>query len=325
MAFFVIDQRHPLPTPTVLPPLATREEERGRLLAAQLQPRGTFGFDSRSVYSTGNGSVADVGWMRSRTISDGGNTEAAYPDAASLIHRLNLAPPTVERGTSMMLQAPRTQGGEVVTYNAESCWAEVWIGEGQGADCLYVDMTWGSAINDTPPDDGVSEVKCFPGGMGEFATYVEEQGFWTDDETMRARLDGKAVELVVAGQSSWGLTQQLAPIVRLRDLPEGSRCELGAHLDAFEDDAPGGEADEYRLPFKPSAWADAFAFIKDPSEPLVPLAEARRMRKPLHSYQHSQYTRALFGIKVNAVVLGYRALEKAANAALEEVDSFEVK
>ena len=63
MAFFVIDQRHPLPTPRVLPPRDERMHAARTLLAKQLQPRGSFGFDSASVYSTGNGSVADVGWM----------------------------------------------------------------------------------------------------------------------------------------------------------------------------------------------------------------------------------------------------------------------
>ena len=43
-AFFIIDQRHPLPTPTSLPPLVERMEAAGAALAEQLKPRGSFGY-----------------------------------------------------------------------------------------------------------------------------------------------------------------------------------------------------------------------------------------------------------------------------------------
>ena len=75
------------------------------------------------VYSTGNGSVADVGWVAN---AGGTGVEESYPDAATLIDRLNINPPRIERGVSMMLQGPRPPADEVVAYNAESGWAEAW-------------------------------------------------------------------------------------------------------------------------------------------------------------------------------------------------------
>jgi len=52
VAFFVVDQRVPLPSP----PLAEREvrlQQREQLMAEQLQPRGKFGLDQADVYGTG--------------------------------------------------------------------------------------------------------------------------------------------------------------------------------------------------------------------------------------------------------------------------------
>ena len=40
-------------------------------------------------------------------------------------------------------------------------------------------------------------------------------------------------------------------------------------------------------------------------------------------YRRRQLVSRLFGIKVNAVELGFRALEKAANAGLAEVEAME--
>jgi hypothetical protein len=52
VAFFVVDQRVPLPSP----PLAEREvrlQQREQLMAEQLQPHGKFGLDQADVYGTG--------------------------------------------------------------------------------------------------------------------------------------------------------------------------------------------------------------------------------------------------------------------------------
>ena len=334
MALFIIDQRHPLPTPLRLPPLAERVAACKSLLERQLQPRGTFGLDGSHVYSTGNGSVADVGWMRYGGGGGNTNVEASYPDAASLIGRLNFAPPRLERGVSMMLQGPCPRPEETVVYNPASGWAEAWIGAGEGADCLYVDLTWGNAICEEAPDDGVSEVRCFPRGMPEFAAFVEDQGYWCNDERLRARIAGTAIELIVAGTSTWVLRDQLKPIRRLQGLEEGSRCEvvrfLTERVDAeaqvagngggFTDDTEGAiGGDGVGEPFEVSAWPDCMAFLLHPDAPLRPLEEARGRINYLSQSSRRKLVAELFRIRVNAAWLGSRALEKAANAASDEV------
>ena len=319
MAFFIIDQRHPLPTPRTLPPRSERIDACRKLLVQQLQPRGTFGFSNAGVYSTGNGSVADVGWVAN---AGGTRVEESYPDAATLIDRLNINPPRIERGASMMLQGPRPPADEVVAYNAESGWAEAWVGEGGTAFAVYIHMNYGEGFKAMPPEDGVSEVMSFPQGMREFVAFIEERGFWTDEPVLQARVDGRAIELVVGGSSSWVLREQLQPIKKLRGLAEGERCELEPFLDEYEE-AGDEEGDDASLPFDANAWAPCLAYLLKPDEPLEPLREARAMTNYRPAYRRHTITSQLFNIKVNAVELGWRALEKAANAAMDEVDAME--
>ena len=297
------------------------------LLSSQLQPRGTFGFDNTEVYSTGNGSVADVGWVRGG--GGGGETrvEEAFPDGASLIARLNIAPPSVERGASSMVDlhtAPRPPADQTVLYNPESFWSEAWVGEGAAASCLYF-ADCGHGVTDVPPDDGVSEVRCFPRGIEQFAAFVDEQGFWCEEERLRARIRGEAVELVVGEARAWVLREQLQPIRKLRGLAQGSRCELVPFLDEY-DDGDDGEGDDPQLPLDRSAWPHTLAFILDPTAPLEPLESARRiLTTHLHPHmlrEHkSRIQNELFGLKVNAFELGYRALWKAVAAATSEVEA----
>ena len=322
VAFFVIDQRHPLPTPRTLPPRAQRMEAARTMLAKQLQPRGAFGLDSRSVYSTGNGSAADVGW-----VSDGGDggerVAEAYPDAASLIDRLNIAPPRVERGLSMALHAPRTEHERQLTYNPESTWAELWVGEGDEAEALYVDLNWGSGVTAEPPIDGVSSVLSFPSGMRELARYVEEHGYYCDDPVMEARLHGTAIELVVDGKRYHFIKAQLQGVAKLRALQEGSRCDdLEAFLDAYDDDDDEGEGetDEFDLAFVPSAWPIVVAYLHDPSERLAPHDEY--LKQPWRHRKHTHRCASkLFDVQVNARELGCPALFEAAAAARREVEA----
>ena len=120
-----------------------------------------------------------------------------------------------------------------LTYNPESTWAELWVGEGEEAEALYVDLNWGSGVTAEPPIDGVSSVLSFPSGMSELARYVEEHGYYCDDPVMEARLHGTAIELVVDGKRYHFIKAQLEGVVKLRALEEGSRCEdLEAFLDA---------------------------------------------------------------------------------------------
>ena len=67
VAFFVVDQRSPLPMASELSaaPLVD-QKTRAALLAEQLRPSGRFGVGG-GVHSTGNGSVALVGWLHGRT------------------------------------------------------------------------------------------------------------------------------------------------------------------------------------------------------------------------------------------------------------------
>ena len=325
MAFFVIDQRHPLPTPTLLPPLDERLEAARALLQQQLQPRGTFGLDSRSVYSTGNGSVADVGWMEHG--GDGGGQVAEdYPASASLIERLNMAPPLVERGASMILNAPPTPEGELVAYNPSSGWVEVWIGEGARASVLYLDLNWGEGISVEPPVDGVSEVRSFPRGIAQFAAFVEEHGYWTQDELVQARLEGTAIELVVQGKSYFLLWEQLRCMRRLRSLAEGSRCELEPFLEAPHDQVDDGTEEqslaagtEHELPFQPSAWPHVYEYIQRPDQPFALLEDFMSM----HSYQRQRRWRSVetsfLELQASARVLGFGALFTAAGVACGKV------
>ena len=343
MAFFVIDQRHPLPTPRVLPPLAGREAACARLLETQLQPRGTFGFDDGEVYSTGNGSVADVGWVRRGGAGGTTRVEDDFPDGASLIARLNIAPPSVERGASSVIDpatAPRPLAEQPVHYDPRSGWAEAWIGEGVAASCLYVDLTYGHGLRDVPPDEGVSEVRTFPRGMAQFAQHVDEHGYWCEDDRLRARLEGTAVELVVGEARAWVLREQLQPIRKLRGLAVGSRCELVPFLEEYEGegegegenggDDPAGTSGakvvDVSYPFEEAAWPHTLAFILEPLEPLEPLRRARQILAshlhPVTKQHHKRRVQAeLWRLKVNAFELGYRALGKAVDAAEREVEA----
>ena len=343
MAFFVIDQRHPLPMPAALPPLEARIKASKDLLVQQLQPRGTFGFNGGAVFSTGNGSVADVGWVRN---AGGTAVEDRYPAAAALMDRLNLQPPLIERGASIMLQGPPPPPDTTLYYDPTSGWAEAWIassspraGTGGGVaaadggtapvgvsdgdaetytSCLYVDLTYGEPVQAEPPEDGVSEVRCFPGGIKEFASFVEDHGFWVEEPVLAARLKGRAIELVVDGKSEWVLRTQLQPIRKLRALAEGSVCELNQ---GFLDDQDDEEEGEVGDGFSEEAWPHCVAFLRDPSKPLVPLAEARSWTTYRPMYRKREVDRQLFRLKSNAFELGWPALRKAADAAIKEVDA----
>jgi hypothetical protein len=193
-------------------------------------------------------------------------------------------------------------------------------------ELLYVDLTYGAAVTDESPEDGVSEVRHFPHGMAEFRAFVEEQGFWVEDPGLRARLEGRAIELVVTirgeRQRAWLEREKLQPIRRLRGLAEGSRCKLESFLDGppDEEDGGGGGEDLAGHRFGSDVWPDCLAFIRDPSAPLAPLAQARQWTTYKPKARKRQLVSRLFDIKVNALVLGYPALRKAADAAMSELD-----
>jgi hypothetical protein len=192
------------------------------------------------------------------------------------------------------------------------------VGEGATAFCVYLD---GSEFRFTSeaPAEGVSAVRCFPHGIVEFAAVIEGEGLWTDDEVLQARVDGTAVELVVAGSSTWVLRSQLEPIRTLRGLRQGGRCELEAFLEAYEEEQ--GEEEEMEPvthAFDTEAWRDVAAFILNPHEPLPALADARDIR---YGYRRQQQciTRMLVGVQTNAWHLRFPPLLKAATEAISEV------
>ena len=84
-----------------------------------------------------------------------------------------------------MLQGPRPSVDELAWYNAESAWAEAWVGEGEAAFAVYIHMAYGEGFRATPPEDGLYKVVCFPRGVGEFAAYIEAKGFWTGDRVLK--------------------------------------------------------------------------------------------------------------------------------------------
>ena len=73
LCFFVVDQTTPLTSTRrfrspvddliVLPSLRNRIRTRNFRLARQLKPAGKFGLSNRSIYMTGNGSAALIGWF----------------------------------------------------------------------------------------------------------------------------------------------------------------------------------------------------------------------------------------------------------------------
>ena len=137
IGFFIIDQRHPLQSSANRPghykvPIprnnaATQKEKRKRgrireaLLAEQLEPVGSFGFDGTNIYSTGNGSAAVLGWSSSnlsnKTAVDNNLDEEERKGFAHL-DAVNKKPPLL-RGVSW---AGEEEGA---LYNEESKWVEI--------------------------------------------------------------------------------------------------------------------------------------------------------------------------------------------------------
>lgn len=181
LAFFVLDQAKPLPTPQELPPLAERRARRGGLLEEQLQPKGRFGIDSGNVYSTGNGAVGDVGWVAHDEPSD----SCWDADALAPVRCFNALPP-LGRGISYLL----SDLPEGWRWNPESSWAEYRIGPldlSVPMNRVYVDpVTLGFSL--MPPEDGLSDVRYFasvkewlpPGEVGRSRAF---ELLPTDDES----------------------------------------------------------------------------------------------------------------------------------------------
>ena len=95
VAFFVVDQRSPLPMASELSaaPLVD-QKTRASLLAEQLRPSGRFGVSGSGVSSAGNGSVALVGWLHGRIADDdNAETEKRFSLGVRQMEELGTAPP----------------------------------------------------------------------------------------------------------------------------------------------------------------------------------------------------------------------------------------
>eukprot|EP01047_Picozoa_sp_COSAG01_P071645 COSAG01_NODE_11176_length_1990_cov_1.029614_2_plen_118_part_00 len=74
--------------------LSADQGTRAQLLAEQLRPSGSFGVSTKGVCSTGNGSVAMVGWLQAQCERDSGSTfPGGGPSALRHVAELNVAPP----------------------------------------------------------------------------------------------------------------------------------------------------------------------------------------------------------------------------------------
>eukprot|EP00933_Yihiella_yeosuensis_P053368 TRINITY_DN51602_c0_g1_i1.p1 TRINITY_DN51602_c0_g1~~TRINITY_DN51602_c0_g1_i1.p1 ORF type:complete len:708 (+),score=91.94 TRINITY_DN51602_c0_g1_i1:53-2176(+) len=188
VAFFVVDQRKPLPSPA-LGEIQLRKERRAALLEEQLQPRGCFGADSSQVYSTGNGAVADIGWVKG---SGQSHSLGQYGDdkddglGMSVVESLNASPP-LGRGVSFLIEGVE-RGWH---WNPESPWVEHSVrGVGNAPDATHVYVN--HLVHEfkiTPPEEGVSDVLYFD----DRDTWLIAVGddLWTqDDEAWAVVLGG---------------------------------------------------------------------------------------------------------------------------------------
>lgn len=205
IALFVIDQRRPLASPE-LGHLEARREARQALLQEQLVPRGRFGADSEEVYSTGNGSYADIGWRASS--KDWWHSGVTKMAAAAKLERFNFTPP-LDRGLSWCLE-PQHSASKATVWNPESPWAEhqVQVQGGQGAGggvgaggggeagggggrrSFFAHRTTGEVCAAAPPvEEGVSLV-C------RFDSLQHWQDEWSHQDTPLWTLDPLVQELL---------------------------------------------------------------------------------------------------------------------------------
>lgn len=179
LALFVIDQKAPLATPRDLGPQEMRRARRAELLGEQLQTRGVFGVDDSEVYTTRNGSYADIAWVSQvspldlHCLSDEDND-----NVCSIVSQVNMAPPVVGRGSSYLAQLQVS-----CDYNPESPWVQYVIGPPETALILFVNTRTFKYQESVPKSDGVHEARAVD-SCQEFVN----QGFWTDDESLSTRL-----------------------------------------------------------------------------------------------------------------------------------------
>lgn len=183
IAFFVIDQRRPLLIPDELGPRSERLLRRGEMLSEQLQVRGHFGIDEAEVYSSGNGTCADLAWigrggdfpLQSYMISAEDDEDAVL----ALVSRLNMTPPIIGRGLSFLLSL-NVRGAH---FNPASSYM-LHVLEEEERVFLFVNPRKMYYMSALPEEDmGVCAVQVFE-SVGQWV----EMGFWTHDMPLRDRL-----------------------------------------------------------------------------------------------------------------------------------------
>ena len=129
VAFFVMDQRFPLPSSQradyiaqqVALPHSARLQQRSEYFTAQIQPAGMFGLSNDHVYSTGNGSVATLGWLQGGQADISGDYAPRDPtrrggmlDRSALprLQLINRLPPELHRGVSWIIDGDAPEESE---------------------------------------------------------------------------------------------------------------------------------------------------------------------------------------------------------------------
>jgi len=179
LAFFVIDQRHPLQRPSpenTTESLQTRKETASELLQEQLVPRSTFGVDCTVVYSTGNGCVADVGWVSNASERDDDENGRDFGTEIDTVSRFNAPPPVLGRGLSYLASLEFA-----AKYNASSSWAQYDIQGDDGLDSVIIFVDWSTwECTADAPDDGVHGFRSFD-SRRLWAEFAAKEGIWSHD------------------------------------------------------------------------------------------------------------------------------------------------
>lgn len=188
VAFFVIDQREPLPIPSTLPPRAERLRKRGELLREQLEPRGHLG-TTDAVQCAGNGCHGDLKWLRGGydfTKDESIWFMEDHFDQVAKASWLNAPVPVLGRGASYFLE--KDFGG--FFFRAESKLEVHVVGEGDADVHVMVEYPtkrcWpatGDWLDGRVAEEGVRTVRVFV-----TVAKWRELGVWSEDEGLRMKL-----------------------------------------------------------------------------------------------------------------------------------------
>ena len=176
---------------------------------------------------------------------------------------------------------------------------------------------------DLPLEEGVREVYSFE-SFKEFRSFVDAEGYYTGDPVLQALLDGKAITLLVENEILSKvfhvLKDQLKRVKVLQGLEEGVCYELLPLLEASYVGRDSEHDESFERGRFLKFWPDIYAFILDPEQALRPLDEFRGASMYLRKQRKSSWLSEIFDIQVCAFHLDFRALRKAADAALKEIE-----